>query len=70
MASKKNLTPEMMEHIIARLAVYADAAEEELKKDPEDVFYQGKQLAYTEMFDVIEIELDAYGQDLKAYGLK
>lgn len=41
----------------------------ELKNNPKDLFYQGKQLAYYEMIDTIKNELEAHNQDLKEYGL-
>jgi len=39
MKNKKNLTPEAIEHIIARLVDYANDTEKALKNNKNDVFY-------------------------------
>ena len=55
--------------ILSRMLDNANDAMKELKNNPKDLFYQGKQLAYYEMIDTIKNELEAHNQDLKEYGL-
>ena len=63
------LNDEVLKYIISRLMSYAKDASEALKENRKDVFYQGKDLAYTEMKDVIENELRAFGKEPRDYGL-
>ncbi len=63
------LTVETIEYIIARVLDNAKDAIEEAKENKEDLFYQGKRLAYYEILDTIKNELEAHGQSLKEFGL-
>lgn len=63
------MNDEVLKYIISRLMSYAKDASEALKENRKDVFYQGKDLAYTEMKDVIENELRAFGKEPRDYGL-
>lgn len=58
-----------LQYILSRMLDNANDAMKELKNNPKDLFYQGKQLAYYEMIDTIKNELEAHNQDLKEYGL-
>lgn len=48
---------------------YANDTEKTLKNNKNDVFYQGKSLAYYEMLGVLKLELEVTGEDLRDYGL-
>lgn len=63
------LSKDGVRYIIGRLLDYAKEAGQEAKENPQDPFYSGKKLAYVEMLDVLQSELDARDQDLKALGL-
>ena len=58
-----------LQYILSRMLDNANDTMKELKNNPKDLFYQGKQLAYYEMIDTIKNELEAHNQDLKEYGL-
>lgn len=58
-----------LQYILSRILDNANDTMKELKNNPKDLFYQGKQLAYYEMIDTIKNELEAHNQDLKEYGL-
>ena len=63
------LSKEGIEYIISRLFDYAKQARQDAKENPQDPFYSGKELAYVEMLNVLQSELDAREQDLKILGL-
>lgn len=65
----KKMSEAALQYILARLLDNANDTMKELKNNPKDLFYQGKQLAYYEIFDTIKNELEAHNQDLKEYGL-
>lgn len=65
----KKMSEAALQYILARLLDNANDTMKELKNNPKDLFYQGKQLAYYEMIDTIKNELEAHNQDLKEYGL-
>ena len=56
-----NVSYEFIEHLLERIEDYANDAKSELKNNKDDIFYQGKELAYTEILDVINTELIANG---------
>ena len=64
-----DLNQETLQFIIARLLKSAEETVTEQRQDPKDAFQQGKRLAYYEMLDILRSELEAHGQDLKAFGL-
>lgn len=70
MMKNKELEPEVIEHIIERLLDYAKDTQNKLKEDNASIFYQGKELAYIEMLDVLKIELEAAGKEPSEYGIK
>lgn len=65
----KKMSESALQYILSRMLDNANDAMKELKNNPKDLFYQGKQLAYYEMIDTIKNELEAHNQDLKEYGL-
>ncbi|MBQ6413033.1 MAG: hypothetical protein IJI19_06110 [Ruminococcus sp.] len=70
MTNDGKISSEVVRRIIERIMAYADDAKGKLSEAPQDVFYQGKDLAYVEMIDVIRIELEANGEDVEEYGLE
>lgn len=64
------LTPERLKHIVSRLVANANEAHEEAAKDAKNTYNAGRKVAYYEMLDILQAELDANGQDLKEYGLE
>lgn len=58
-----------IKHIIARVIDNANDALQELAENKNDLFYQGKQLAYYEVLDTIKNDLITYERDLKEFGL-
>ncbi|MBC5689770.1 transposase [Mediterraneibacter sp. NSJ-55] len=63
------LSEESLKYIIARLVENANEAVEESDRDRNDLFNQGRRLAYYEMLDILKSELDARDADLKELGL-
>ena len=56
-------------YLIERLINAAESASAEMKKNTDDVFVQGKNLAYYEMLDMLKSGLDMYDVSLKDYGI-
>ena len=67
--ANEKLTKEGIEYIIGRLLKNAQETVGEWKKDKNNLFYDGKALAYYEMLDIIKAELDIREQDLREFGL-
>ena len=65
----KKMSESALQYILSRMLDNANDTMKELKNNPKDLFYQGKQLAYYEMIDTIKNELESHNQDLKEYGL-
>ena len=65
----KKMSESALQYILSRMLDNANDTMKELKNNPKDLFYQGKQLAYYEMIDTLKNELEAHNQDLKEYGL-
>ena len=63
------LSLDSLKFIISRLVSNANDAVQEARADRKDLFAAGKSLAYYEMLDVIQTELDVREQDLKEFGL-
>ena len=63
------MSEETIKYIIARVISNANDALDESKKNPGDVFYEGRKLAYYEILDTIKNDLDINDQDLKEFGL-
>ena len=63
------MNKEQMQYVISRILERAFEAKEEYKKEPNDIFQQGRHLAYYEVLDIIKSELYIIGEDLKNYGL-
>ncbi|WP_407389088.1 hypothetical protein [Allisonella histaminiformans] len=61
----KKMSESALQYILSRMLDNANDTMKELKNNPKDLFYQGKQLAYYEMIDTIKNELEAHNQDLK-----
>ena len=58
-----------MKYIIARIIENAKDALNEHKQNKDDLFADGKSLAYYEVLDIIKGELETHDQDLKEFGL-
>ena len=56
-----NISYDFIEHLLDRIEDYAKETKDELQKNKDDVFFQGKDLAYMEILDVIATELKANG---------
>lgn len=69
MMANDKFTKEGMEYIIGRLLKNAQETVDEWGKNKNNLFYDGKALAYYEMLDIIKAELDIRNQDLKEFGL-
>ena len=65
----EKLTSESIKYIIARLIDNANDAVGESRKDRNNLFNEGRQLAYYEMLDILQSELSIRDQDLKEFGL-
>lgn len=65
----EKLSEESLKYIIGRLIERALEAKEESSKNKDDLFAAGRNVAYYEMLDMLQSELDARGQVLKEYGL-
>lgn len=65
----KPLSEAALKYIVARLIDNANEALQESKEAPADSFKAGRRLAYYEMLDILQAELDAHDADLKEYGL-
>ena len=65
----KKMRESALQYILSRMLDNANDTMKELKNNPKDLFYQGKQLAYYEMIDTIKNELEAHNQVIKEYGL-
>ena len=63
------MTEDQILHIIGRLLENADEAVAESRKDRNDLLASGRVVAYYEMLDILQSELDAAGQDLEKFGL-
>jgi hypothetical protein len=55
--------------IVSRILERAFEARNEYKETPNDIFQQGRHLAYYEVLDIIKSELDIANENLKVYGL-
>ena len=58
-----------IKYMIERILEYAGETIVESNENMTDSFLQGKRLAYTEILDVIQIELKANGESLSEYGM-
>jgi hypothetical protein len=58
-----------LKYIISRLLNLANDAVKKSKEDKDDLFYQGKNLAYYEMVSVLKNELSFNDADLKKFGM-
>lgn len=63
------LTKESIKYIIVRLLENANQAVEEYQRDKKNLLIAGRKLAYYEMLDILQTELDVRDQDLKEFGL-
>ena len=63
------MTIEFLKYLIARIMENAVEASAEFKADMNDEFKSGRQLAYYEVLDIIQVEADVHGLDLKELGL-
>ena len=63
------MTEAAIKFIIARVIKNAFDAAEEAKENKNSDFYNGRKLAYYEILDTIQSELDVRDADLKEFGL-
>ena len=64
-----NISIEGLKCIIGRLIVNAKEAHDESIEDRDDLFKQGRRLAYFEMLDMLKTEMEVRDADLREYGL-
>lgn len=65
----ENISIDWIKFIISRLLVNAKEASKESKEDHENLFAEGKSIAYYEMMDILQSETEARGLDLHELGL-
>lgn len=63
------MTEEKLVHFVKRLFENADETLAEYRADRKNELASGSSVAYYEMLDILQSELDVAGQDLKKYGL-
>jgi hypothetical protein len=63
------MTEAAIKFIISRVIQNAFDAAEEAKENKNSDFYNGRKLAYYEILDTIQSELDVRDADLKEFGL-
>ena len=66
---KNKITAEGLACIVERLVLNAKEAHDESVKDNNDLFKQGRRLAYYEMLDMLKTELEMQDADLREFGL-
>ena len=59
----------LLKFIISRVIENANDSLEQTKQHPSDDFYKGRKMAYYEILDTIQGELDAHNLNLEEYGL-
>lgn len=63
------MNKELAQYIIARLIDHANDSIAESKEHPGDDLYWGHKLAYYQILNTIQNELDAHDENLEEYGL-
>ena len=63
------MTDATLKFILSRVIEKANDAFEEASQNKNDLYYEGRKIAYYEVLDTIKSELEAHDQDLKEYGL-
>lgn len=63
------MTEAMIKFIISRVIEKANDSFKEASQNKDDLYYEGRKIAYYEVLDTIKSELDAHDQDLKEFGL-
>lgn len=63
------MTEATIKFIISRVVEKANDALKESISNKDDLYYEGRKIAYYEVLDTIKSELDVHDQDLKKYGL-
>ncbi|MBO5484342.1 MAG: transposase [Lachnospiraceae bacterium] len=65
----KSLSNEALQYIIERIMVNAKEARDEAKEKKNDLFLDGRNVAYYEVLDILKTELDVRDIDIKEMGL-
>ena len=60
---------DIIDYLINRLLAMAKETSEEMRKNPEDVFIQGKNLAYYEMLSALKDGIEMYNIPAEQYNL-
>lgn len=63
------MSEDTIKFLIARLLESAKETVRESEGKAGDAFYDGKKLAYYEMLDILQSELEAHGESLSDFGL-
>ena len=63
------VTEAEMKFIVSRVVEKANDALKESISNKDDLYFEGRKIAYYEVLDTIKSELDAHDQDLKEYSL-
>lgn len=64
------MTEQLLKYILFRIQERAREAARESDAEPEDLFRQGRRLAFYEVLDMLRSELDAHEVDVAGLGLK
>lgn len=65
----KSLSNEALQYIIERIMANAKEARDEAKEKKNDLFLDGRNVAYYEVLDILKTELDVRDIDIKEMGL-
>lgn len=64
------MTEQLLKYILFRIQERAREAARESDAEPEDLFRQGRRLAFYEVLDMLRSELDAHEVDVAGLGLE
>ena len=64
------MTEQLLKYILFRIQERAREAAQESDAEPEDLFRQGRRLAFYEVLDMLRSELDAQEVDVAGLGLE
>lgn len=64
------MTEQLFKYMLFRIRERAQEAAQESDAEPEDLFRQGRRLAYYEVLDMLRSELDAHEADVAGLGLE
>ena len=64
------MTEQLLKYILFRIQERAREAAQQSDAEPEDLFRQGRRLAFYEVLDMLRSELDAHEVDVAGLGLE